>query len=234
MNAMTCHNCGAGLEADRIDSSLGIVTCSHCGSLHDIPSESLTQTPATTGSKSAVKPERLEVALPEKFKVRRGPGSMEIRWPVGGLFHGFVLTIMAGAIGYMALDTGLWPLLGLSVGVLYFAAVRTFNEHRIRIDNARLNVVQGPLPWMGKRKLDTSDIVQLYASEYETRVETGDKEDHRVQVNKLYRLSANTGENRRITILKGLHDPLQVLWLEQEIERLLNIKNKPMAGEHVL
>lgn len=232
VNAMICRNCGAGLEADRIDASLGVVSCSHCGSLHDIPNNNPNDTSSNEPTAPAAKPKRLKVALPDRFKIQRGANSLEIIWAVGGLFHGFVLSIMAAGVAYMALTSGMLFLLIGSVGLLYLAAVRTLNTHRIRVDKASLQVMQGPLPWPGSRKLNSSDIQQLYATEHEVRTEAGDGNDRKVRVRKHYRLSANTHKNGRITVLSGLNDPLQALWLEQEIEGLLGIVDKPVDGEH--
>jgi len=232
---MTCRNCGAGLEADRIDSSLGVVTCSHCGSLHDIPGDSSEQPPpGATASAPVIKPERLKVGLPSRFKLTQTANGMEVIWPVGRLFHGLVLSIIAMAFAHVALNSGMLPLLMVSAGLLYYAATRAFNQHHIRVDSARLQVSQGPLPWPGARKLDASDIDQLYATEHESRTETGKNGNRTVQIRKYYRLLANTSSSGQVTILSRLNDPHQALWLEQEIERLLNIGDKRVAGEHVL
>lgn len=214
-----------------------IITCSHCGSLHDMPSSSVNHTRDTTTSgqinnEPAARVERQEVALPSQFNTQRKAGGMDITWPVGGLMQGVVLLIIAGAFAYVALTQGLSFLLLASVGIVYFAAVRTLNQHRIRIDSARLRVTQGPLPWPGTRKLDVSDIEQLFSTEYETRVEKGNDSERRFEIQKSYKLSANTRGNGQVTLLRGLSDPLQALWLEQEIERSLGIRDKPMPGEH--
>ena len=158
----------------------------------------------------------------------------EITWPAGGLFPGLVLSIFAGVFAYVAVTSGMLFLLIASAWFLYFAATRAFNNHRIRVDAARLEVAQGPLPWPGARKLDASDIVQLYATEQESRSETNNGGNRKVNVRKHYRLLANTRSRGRVKILSGLNDPLQALWLEQEIERLLGIIDKRVAGEHVL
>lgn len=97
-----------------------------------------------------------------------------------------------------------------------------------------LQVTQGPLPWPGTRKLKASDVTQLFAMEHESRVETDNGGQRKIQIRKHYRLSANTGSGGNLTVLSGLNDSLQALWLEQEIERLLGIADKPIAEEHVL
>lgn len=239
MKAMSCRNCGAGLEADGIDASLRVATCGHCGSLHELPSDSFNdpsrgQPAEINSSPPATKTERVEVAMPKRFTVQRGTGSMEVSWKVGGIFHGVVLLVMVGAFTNAALTSGAYFILLGSVALLYFAAVRTFNKHRVRVDGTGLQVTQVPLPWPGARKLAVSDIDQLYATEYATSSQN--QRNHgsrRERSRKYYRLSATTSDGSRMTILSGLHDPLQALWLEQELERLLNISDKVVAGSHV-
>ncbi|MBX2880160.1 MAG: hypothetical protein KTR32_09530 [Granulosicoccus sp.] len=231
MNALICRNCGAGLEAERIDTSLGVVTCSHCGSLHEIPNELPADSPGTKADTPYVKPAPKDVALPSRFNVQRAANSMEVSWPAGGLFHGLVLSLIAAGFAHVALNSGMLFLLAGSAGILYFALVRAFNKHRIRVDSARLQVTQGPFPWPGSRKLDASDIEQLYATEHETRTTNENRDNLRNRVRKYYKLTANTRNNERITILGGLGDPHQALWLEREIERLLGIVDRQVAGE---
>lgn len=219
-----------------IDASLRVVTCSHCGSLHDMPG-GVGELPAgasASAGASATKTERSEVALPRRFKLQRSAASLEVIWPVGGLFHGLVLLIMAFAFAYAALTSGALPLLIASAGILYFGAVRAFNKHRVRADAASLQVMQGPLPWPGNRKLVASDIEQLYATERTSRSEAGGRGNRTMQVRKYYLLSANLRSRGRVTILSGLSDPHQALWLEQEIERLLGIDDKRVAGDYVV
>lgn len=237
---MICRNCGAGLEADRIDTSLGVVTCSHCGSLHDIPAtgpDKSNDGVNISTSTPTKKPQRVEVSLPDKFKLRQGAGSLEVTWPVGGIFQGLVLSIIAGAFAYVGVTSELWFLLIVSVGLFYFAALQAFNQHRIRVDKARLEVTQGPLPKPGSQKLNATDVVQLYATEHQTNTKS-DRHgkrgvNHSANSRKHYRLFAKTRNNGSVKILSGLGDPLQALWLEQEIERLLGIVDEHVTGEHL-
>ncbi len=215
-----------------MDVSLGVVTCGHCGSLHDIPGKR--DALAEGGAASGGKPSRLEVDLPSRFKLRRSAGGMEVSWPMGRPFQGVVLLIITGAFAYVAIQTGFLILLLFCAGLVYFAATRVFNTRRIRVDGARLEFTQGPLPWPGSKKLAASDVEQLYATEHESRTETGTDNNRQVEIRKFYRLSARTRSSGKVTVLSGLSDPMQALWLEQEIERLLGIGDEAVAGAHTL
>lgn len=234
MNAITCRSCGAGLEAGRIDSDLGVVTCSHCGSLHELPQSMGGKADSATGSGNASGRSRAEVGLPERFDVKRGASSLEVSWPVGQAIQGVVLLVIAGAFLYVAVTSGHLILLPVVLAIIYFAAVRAFNRNRVRVDAARVDVSQGPLPWPGAQKLDASSIEQLFVSEHESRVETGSDGDRRVEIRRHYRLSAATTDKRRVVLLSDPGGALQGLWLEQEIERVLGIGDKAVAGSHTL
>lgn len=202
-----------------------------------MPGESLRQSAGesdsnNTDASSPLRPERQEVALPSRFKVHRTAGGMEITWPVGGIIQGLILLIIAAGFAYVAVTQGLYFLLAGSVGLVYLAAVRTFNSHFIRTNSASLQVTQGPLPWPGVRNLKVSDIEQLFSTEYEIRQEKGSDSERRIEVQKHYQLSAHTRTNKQVRLLRGLSDPHQALWLEQEIERALGIRDKRVAGEH--
>ena len=223
------------MGADAISTSLGVITCDHCGSLHQIPTDGVVGSGPTDseGSSPARKPERLEIGLPSRFKVRNGVGGFEVSWSAGGAIPGFALAIIATGFAYVALTSDMWFLLIASAGLFYFAATRAFNKHRVRVDGARLEVTQGPLPWPGARKLNASDIEQLYATEHEARTETDEGGKPAAKISKYYRLLAKTRTSGNVAILSGLRDPLQALWLEQEIERVLGIDDKQVAGEHL-
>lgn len=234
MKAIVCRNCGAGIDAGSIDNSLGLATCSHCGTLHDLPRAPINDSSDSAGKTAPAKPERVEVALPEKFNIHRGSDGLQITWPVGGLFPGLVLLVIAGGFAYVAMTSGMLLLLIPVVAIVYFAATRAFNKHRIRVDKSQLHVTQGPLPWAGNQRVPSSQITQLYTTEHKTRAQPqgDDKHDQKVQISIYYRLIAKTKDNKHITILNGLNDPLQALWLEQEIEKLLGISDGRVSGEY--
>lgn len=240
MNALTCRSCGAGLEAGRIDAGLGVVTCSHCGSLHELPEAMTSEVGAeqprdlNADKKRRKKRLRAEVALPERFDVKRGQGSLEVSWPAGRAFHGVVLFVIACGFVYVAVSSGNLFLLPVAVGIVYFGFSRVVNRHRVRVDTARVEVSQGPLPWPGAKKLDASAVEQLFVSEHEARVEKGSDGDRRVEVRRYYRLSAATRDSKRVVLLGGLGEPLQALWLEQEIEGMLGIGDVAVAGAHTI
>jgi len=229
---MSCRNCGAGLEEGRIDAGLGVVTCTHCGSLHDVPSvrEAQAQSGQTVEKASGPRP---EAALPERFDVQHGDGSLSVTWSVGRTMDGIVLCVIGSGFAFAAINSGFLPLLPVSLGIFYYAAVRAFNTHRVRVDRARISVSQGPLPAPGARQLDASDVEQLFAIEQETRVEMDRDSQRKVEVRRHYRLAAKTLDGRQVTLLNGLNDGMQALWLEQHIERLLGITDKNVAGAHV-
>lgn len=170
--------------------------------------------------------------MPERFNVQRGDGSLEVTWPVGSTFGGIILCGIGAASIYVALSSGQLPVLLASAAIFYFAANQGLNSHRVRVDRARIDVSQGPVPWRGARQLDAADVEQLFATEHESRVETGEDSTRKVEIRRTYRLAAKTRDGKRIVLLKGLGDAMQALWLEHEIESLLGIGDSSIAGAH--
>ncbi len=187
-----------------------------------------------SGATSGAKRTRLDVGLPARFDIKRGAGSLEVSWPVGQGIQSLILLVIAGGFAYVGLTSGNLFILPIALVITYFAAVRAVNRHRVRVDAARLEISQGPLPWPGAKKLDASSIEQLFVTEHESRVETGSEGDRRVEIRRHYRLSAATRDKRRVVLLRDPGGALQGLWLEQEIEGVLGIGDTVVAGAHTL
>ena len=170
---MTCRNCGANLEAARIERSLGIVTCAHCGSLHELARRTsgggaagaTSRDPDAHGAGAADEgtgpaadpgaavrgPTPVPVSMPSSFDVRRGEGSLQVRWPKGRKAGAVVLFLIGLGWGGAAASSGLIFLVPVALAILYAAVVRGVNRTTLRVDGSRVRVMQGPLPWPGAR-----------------------------------------------------------------------------------
>lgn len=119
--------------------------------------------------------------------------------------------------------TLLFFLLGLVAA--YFALAGLFNRTTIRVTPYRLQITHGPLPYYGSINLPTEHINQLYVADVFTRYDrrtTGYHYELRVQLN-------NNSKDK--ILIKRLATPLNALYLEQEIEHYLGIKDKTVAQE---
>ena len=123
--AMVCRNCGASLEAGRIDERLGVVSCAHCGGLHALAAEGPAAPDAARGGRApspAGRAARVPIERPARFEVHRGAGTLQVRWPRGGKVGVVVLVLFALCWGVGAASAGLFFLVPVCLPLLYLAA----------------------------------------------------------------------------------------------------------------
>ncbi|MBK8974298.1 MAG: hypothetical protein IPM29_00070 [Planctomycetes bacterium] len=245
MDALKCRACGAALRAEDLDRRLGVVTCGHCGGIFD-----LTRYERADGAEAGVaaRPaepavERAPVALPERFTVDRGAVGFRVSWrwfsPVAWFLLVFAIAWNGFLVGWYAIATGdvgpggpmrwvmvLFPLghVAVGLGIGYFALAKLLNTTGVEVDAHELRVTHRPLPWRAPPRLPTADVEQLYVVQRVSHGKDG-------ATSTSWDLCAVTRENAALKLIRGLEQLEQALWLEQEIERTLQIRDRPVAGE---
>lgn len=236
------------MDASDLDRRLGIVSCRHCGAIFDLTRKgerSFPETSPAAASPPAPGPEeitdRAPAALPESFDVQRGTGDrLRVRWrwfrPVA-LFlvffcvawDGFLVTwysIGFAADGAVPLLFFVFPLAHVAVGVglTYWTAAMLVNRTTVSVTHSELKVSHGPLPWFPSPRIPVNDLEQLYVE----RVVRHNKNTTTVR----FKVMAVTRTHRGRQLIRGLEQLNQALWLEQEIEEVLGIRDRPVAAEH--
>jgi len=119
----------------------------------------------------------------------------------------------------------LFPLLHVTVGIglTYYVLTGYLNKTRIDVDFNSITVRHEPLPFWGNKKVSSKTIKQLYCKKDDLY---GSRNGYRV-----FAVHAITNERRNIKLLSGLDNSEQALFIEQEIEKFLNIEDKPVKGE---
>lgn len=130
----------------------------------------------------------------------------------------------------LALSMGAWfmSLFGLvhtavGIGLLYYTLAGFLNTTSIRVGRGSMNIRIGPIPWPGNKTLDTFDLEQFFCTEKIQHGKNGP--------NYSYEVHAVDKHNVQKSIVTGLGDANQALYLEQELERFLDIEDQPVAGE---
>ena len=130
----------------------------------------------------------------------------------------------------IALSQGMWfmSLFGIihtavGIGLAYTVVAMFINSTAIRCQSGTIQIQHGPLPWKGNKTLNTADLQQLYVTKKVSHGKNG--------TSVTYNLEAVLKDNQRETLPKSLTDPDQALFIEQEIEQLLKIHDRPVAGE---
>jgi hypothetical protein len=183
-----------------------------------------------------VRRERPQVPLPKRVQVQDFGHSFEIsrRWfspmflflAVFCVFwNGFMLVWHGIALASGAWFMSLFGLLHTAVGLglLYFTVAGFINATVICVAQGMIDVRHGPLPWPGNKSLSVHDVSQLYCRETVQHNKNGTQCTYEVMVLRQ--------DNVRETLVKGLTDADQALYIEQELERHLRIQDQPVAGE---
>jgi hypothetical protein len=113
--------------------------------------------------------------------------------------------------------------LAVGVGLTYFTLAGFLNTTTIQVAMDELTIQHGPLPWFGNHRLSVHDLDQLYSQQEMNRNRNG--------VSYSYKVNAVTKGNRKITLVSGLTEADQALFIEQQLENYMRIKDRPVPGE---
>ena len=140
-------------------------------------------------------------------------------------WNGFMIVWMS-----IALASGEWTMAAfgtlhaaVGLGLLYFTLALFRNQTDIRVNALNLSVKHHPMPWPGNVTLDVTTVAQLYCKKVVHRGKNG--------VTTTYELHAIDRQNRQTKLLSGLPEYEQAHYIETEIEKIIGIKNTPVAGE---
>jgi hypothetical protein len=141
------------------------------------------------------------------------------------LINWYASAFSASFQGMFDLMFVLFPLLHVAVGIglTYYVLAGYLNKTTIDVDFNSITVKHGPVPFWGNQTLPSKTIRQLYCKRDEF---PGSRNGYRA-----FAVHAITSERRNIKLLSGLDNSEQALFLEQEIEKFLNIEDKPVKGE---
>lgn len=140
-------------------------------------------------------------------------------------FNGFTLFCIAVAAPYMGYlawggiqEGGLtaWAsgtMLALAAVLAYFGLCVLLNSTEFRIDDDRLTVRHGPLPWPGSRKIPVDRIVQI-----STRM-------HRSRHSLTFSLTASLAGGMPVRLAEGINTFAEAKSIERAIERHLRIED---------
>jgi hypothetical protein len=231
------------MDAGDLDRRLGIVTCSHCGAIYDLTRRAgrdAVLPDATQALSKDEAPERAPAALPPKFSVdRKGTERLRVTWrwvDAKGLFLLFfaiawdAFLVNWYAIGLSSDDAPLIMLLfpivhvAVGVGITYSALANLLNRTVLTVTRGTLRVKHSPLPWYPAPTIPTRDLEQLYVERAVSHTKNG--------TTVRWILRAVTREHTGLKVLPALDELSQALWLEQEIEDVLGIRDRPVAGEY--
>ena len=245
MKKLSCKSCGSALQVEGFDRRLAVVHCSHCGVMYDLtktraevdtsqnpsteptPGVQLTDQNPESGKEALQRP---VAAMPAGFNVTRN-GKLTVRWSwrnasamIGVAAAIFMNLIIIFQINNSSSNMIQILFLTMTIGVLYRACAGIFNSTVITVDENQLTVRHSPLPWFPAPTINSSSVEQLFVSEGYTKSKNGTRTPY-------YVLNAVLRDNALKQLSSKLPDMEQALYLEQEFERALHIRDRRVAGE---
>jgi hypothetical protein len=226
---LKCVSCSSPLSADAIDDERGLIKCGFCGSLMLLP--------AREAGRAARFVERGQLALPKGMSMYTTPHGVVLvrKWfsplvffliPFCLAWNGFLVAWYAGvAMTGAPLVAKLLPLVHVAVGVGlgYYTLALLFNKTEIRVERGEVLISHSPLPWPGARQLPGVTIEQVYAKAHISHRKNGPRTDYQLWV-----IGAG-GKHEKLHANQLSAD--QALFIEQQIEKALGIKDKEVSGE---
>ncbi|MEM0915876.1 MAG: hypothetical protein AAGK09_14875 [Planctomycetota bacterium] len=247
MQAMTCRVCGANLHADDVNTAMGIAKCRHCDAVFAFGA-ALGGGASAEASGVAVDRQRAEVERPPGFAIEEDAYRFRItqRWFTWTVFvligmtafwNGIVWFMLfqfadefingSRSLGGMSIPMMLFfvPFVLIGLGMFYAVLTTFFNSTTIDVDDRELAIKHGPLPTFNNKAIPSLDIKQLYCKRKVTRTKNGSTVR--------YQLRAVMNDGKEQKLLSGLHQQDHAIYVEQQIERVLGIKDEAVAGESV-
>lgn len=231
-----CTNCGVQIPADDLNIDTGIAKCQACNCVFSFL-EALRESSAAERPLRATA-ERPVVPQPRGIMVDDLGGRLRLvrrwfRWPLlflvffcvawdGFLVFWYSIAFTQNAPWIMVV----FPVAHVAVGVglTYFVLCGFLNSTSIEVESGGLRIRHGPLPWWGNRTIETADLKQLYCQRRVRSSRNGTSET--------YELHAQLANGTQLKLLSGLEEAQDALYLEQQIEKYLGIRDIRVAGEY--
>lgn len=221
MSSIKCKNCGTDIDTPETGPDQPLVTCPNCDAVFD---------PSGKNNRLTLPSPALR-SLPSKMSIQVLDDELGITRRWGGLGHlvlfgivSFMLTVGLFFSQVLLVETLFNPLTWFMFGLGYYSLRRLVNSTVVKVSPEQVTVKEGPLPFWKNIDLDARDIEQVYVKQYVQRSKKGSTTTYQVH------LVSTNGKHKEL--LAGLDKPEQALYLEQEIERYLGIKDRRVRDEY--
>jgi hypothetical protein len=228
-----CPSCGTHIRGEDMNLTQMAARCPTCDALLDLRD----QAPPLGGTGAPDGPAPVDMPLPHGIQVHSNARELRLvlRWftPMYIFLAFFSVMWIGFLVFFYAMTFGgplifqLFPLLHVAVGIgLAYSAIAGFlNSTTITVERGHLSVRHGPLPWKGNRELPADALEQLYCQEHVTHSRNGGSTIR-------YSVQAVGKESRRkITLVSGLTDRDQALFIEGQVEQKLGITDRRVTSE---
>lgn len=227
-----CPNCSALVHPSQININRSMGQCDSCENVFVFEKDDLFLDDRP-GRPEMLMPEGTDlITLSDHLDVRVNWRKSYSKAGLGGLtFFTFFWNLIVGFFVINILMNGsIGALLGVSLhliaglGLLYWLASIFINYTDIIVKSDSITIDHYPLknPFKSKQIIPATEFRQFYVSKYVSSTTNG-------KPNYAYALYAITHTGRNVLIINGMNKETQ-LYLEQEIERYLELADEPIAG----
>lgn len=222
-----CESCKREIPARDIDIRSRIAKCDVCNSIFDCSSQLPTPGASITRESLSV-PKGVEIHYIENGLqlIRRWFSPIIMFMTLFCLFwDGFMVFWF-----YTAISQGQWMMAVFGIihglvglGLTYYVIGGYINKTYITVSYGALNICHKPLPFPGNKVIPTRDLKQLYSKQRISHTRNGTSVYYEVYV------LTHTGKKEKL--LSGLRVSEEALFIEQEIEKYLGIRDEAVPGE---
>ncbi len=219
MTELDCIHCGARIPIENIRTDLRYARCRACGTLSGLE-------PKARVRKDFAPPDGL-VLTKTNLAV-----AMTWRWTrvnavvcAGGALVIALLTFLGGESidELLAKRLHFWGSATLAAVFTYLAVAFAVNSSHLMASRDLITLRHGPLPMLGSLQLRGDDVEQLVCRENRVQTRSGEKVS--------YSVHAILREGGEKLLVDGRETPELPLFIEQELEELLGLRDMPATGE---
>ncbi|PHN04799.1 zinc ribbon domain-containing protein [Flavilitoribacter nigricans] len=228
---LACPNCATSIKAENINITSLVAKCHHCNSVFNF-----------SNNLEVASRNRPEIMLPPGFEAYTTLSSLDIEFSWrqsskglgffiffalfwNGILSIFVVTALLTGELQILLFTSVHLLVGISL--IYYILTVLMNKTYVLVSQREILIEHRPLrlPFYPNRSISAMDLDQLYISKYVSSRTNG-------RPNHAFSVIARLRTGSEITLIKGLRQPEQATFIEQQIEKFLHIEDRAMEGEY--
>lgn len=225
---LQCPNCGGKSAFHPWEEKL---VCQYCGS-----EQALVLPTGRAGSDAMPRPSLRKPGQVQMWRGKNDALQIAYKWRSWKIFplvffvvfwDGFLCVWYSAALSFdnPSVLMLLFPILHLAVGVgmTYYLVAALLNTTTITVDREWFKVQHDPVPWPGEVKAPVEDLQQLYCQEKISRGKNS--------TTVTYKLSAVLKDGSKKDLLDNLQTPEVAGFIEQSVEKYLDIQDRRVSGE---
>lgn len=240
MIVKSCKHCTAPLPEEALIKGDEVIVCDYCSTVHYMKPEPVEnpEKPKNQAKKKREQPDNfiitpldngIDITYPWLGRQHRGLLFFAIIWNAFIAFFTFVM------IGGMMSDGGfelmvlcfLTPFYAVGIGMAWYVLAGFLNQTSIHIQRDGIATDYKPIPMLGAKSVNVKrdDIDQVYCR----RRVAYSSNDVPVYVYDLHYVTSSGDDEE---FLKGLETLNKAVFIEQTIERIYQIGDRPVDGEY--